>query len=99
VATAWHAGWKRISEKAICLTIRDTTALEEVSFLKIGRPSPPGSLRNEGKPCGVIRNRWEAAVSGANPELADHLFSETLAGTDSYCYRPGDLKESSGKPF
>jgi hypothetical protein len=40
----------------------------------------------------------EAAVSGANPELADHLFSETLAGTDSYCYRPGDLKESSGKP-
>jgi hypothetical protein len=26
-------------------------------------------------------------------------FSETLAGTGSYCYRPGDLKESSGKPF
>ena len=48
--------------------------------MKIGRPSPPGSLRKEGKPCGVIRNRWEAAVSGANPELADHLFSETLAG-------------------
>ena len=46
-----------------------------------------------------IRNRWEAAVSGANPELADRLFSETLAGTGSYCYRPGDLKESSGKPF
>jgi hypothetical protein len=28
--------------------------------------------------------------------LADRLFSETLAGTGSYCYRPGDLKESSG---
>ena len=31
------------------------------------RPAP---LRNEGKPCGVIRNRWEAAVFGANPEIA-----------------------------
>jgi hypothetical protein len=31
--------------------------------------------------------------------LADRLFSETLAGTGSYCYRPGDLKESSGEPF
>jgi len=88
-----------ISEEGGFFAIRDTTALQEGVVFEMGRPSPPGSLRNEGKPCGVIRNRWEAAVSGANPELADRLFSETLAGTDSYCYRPGDLKESSGKPF
>ena len=50
-------GCGAFQKKPVSLTIRDTTALQEVSFLKIGRPSPPGSLRNEGKPCGVIRNR------------------------------------------
>ena len=54
-----------------------------VSFLKWEDRHRPAPLRNEGKPCGVIRNRREAAVSGANPELADRLFSETLAGTGS----------------
>jgi hypothetical protein len=37
--------WKRcgaFQKKPVSLTIRDTTALQEVSFLKIGRPSPPG---------------------------------------------------------
>jgi hypothetical protein len=71
------------ADKTKTHTIRDTTAFKGVSFLEIGRPSPPGFLLIEGKPCGVIRNRREAAVSGANPELADRLFSETLAGTGS----------------
>jgi hypothetical protein len=66
----------------------------------MGGPSPPGSLRDEGEPCGVIRNRREAAVSGANPEIAvaasfPKLWQEPVPN----CHRPGDLKESSGKPF
>ena len=36
------------------------------------------------------------ALSGANPELADRLFSETLARNRFLLlYRPGDLNESS----
>jgi hypothetical protein len=41
-----------MSEEAGFFAIGDTTALEEVSLFENKRTVTPGSLRDEGKPCG-----------------------------------------------